>query len=92
MEFLQQALSIAFVFGLLGVMFWVLRGKLRPGALYWPGRAGANRQLESIDRLMLTPQHSVHLIRAGGKEVLLSTHPQGCTVISEAPSQKAMGA
>ena len=52
-----------------------LPGAMRP--------AGRGRSLESVERLALTPQHSLHLVRIGGREVVVATHPQGCALLTE---------
>ncbi len=36
------------------------------------------RPLERMDRLALTPQHMLHLVRVQGREWVVATHPQGC--------------
>ena len=86
MELFQQLSSVALVFLLLGGLLWLARrqGKLNPfGALQ------AGRKLESVERLVLTPQHSLHLVRVGGQELLVATHPQGCTLLTESRASKA---
>lgn len=84
---LRQALSVLLVFSLLGLALWKLR---RPGtALRSPwrgpwGKTGAStRALETVERLALTPQHMLHLVRVQGREVVVATHPQGCTVLAD---------
>jgi flagellar biogenesis protein FliO len=78
---LRQALSVLLVFSLLGLALWKLR---RPGFAFHPPwrrpRASA-RSLETIERLALTPQHMLHLVRVQGREVVVATHPHGCTVL-----------
>jgi flagellar biogenesis protein FliO len=75
---LRQALSLLLVFTLLGLTLW----KLRRGGSLIPNRAAKKtRSLEAAERLALTPQHAIHLIRVHGREVLVATHPQGCTLI-----------
>jgi flagellar biogenesis protein FliO len=46
------------------------------------------RSLEALERLALTPQHSLHLVRIGGREVVVATYPQGCVLLTE----RALGA
>ena len=49
-------------------------------------KAEESRRLASLDRLRLTPQHTLHLIRVGGQhDVLVATHPQGCSLLVGAP-------
>jgi hypothetical protein len=45
----------------------------------------------AVERLALTPQHTLHLVCIHGREVLLATHPQGCSAITTV-AERAMGA
>ena len=76
----QQILSVLLVLGLLGGLLWLLRNK---GMAFSRGsaRRKAGRHLESIARLPLTPQHSVHLVRVSDHAVLLALSPSGCTLV-----------
>lgn len=85
MEILRQVFSVVLVFGLLGGGLWTLR---RGGRLSLRGPARKNRSLESIERLALTPQHCLHLVRIGEREVLIATHPHGCAALAEAGGGK----
>jgi flagellar biogenesis protein FliO len=82
MDIARQSLAITFVFALLWLALWLLKrkGAIRP-------RLGKNhnapRRLESRDRLALSAQHSLHLIRAGEREMVLAVHPAGVTVVCE---------
>ena len=93
MEIARQMTGMMFVFALLGAALWAVR---RGGALSFgrvlrtPSRA---RSLESIERLALTPQHSLHLVRIGGREVVVATYPQGCALLTErGPGAEPCGA
>jgi flagellar biogenesis protein FliO len=71
------------VFALLGAAMWVLR---RGGRLGFGGGmriSGRGRALESVERLTLTPQHSLHLVKIGGREVVVATYPQGCALLTD---------
>lgn len=85
MEILRQALSVLLVFALLGAALWALRrrGSLALGQPWWRRAQGGSKSLQSIERLSLTPQHSLHLIRIDGRDLVVATHPQGCTVLTE---------
>jgi flagellar biosynthetic protein FliO len=76
----QQILAVLAVLGLLGGALWLLR---RRGLAYYRGPAARKsaRHLESIARLPLTPQHSVHLVRVADHAVLLALSPSGCTLV-----------
>jgi flagellar biogenesis protein FliO len=74
MEMVRQIASLVLVFSLLGFVLWKVKA-LRPG-LRKSGRA-----LQSIERLTLSPQHTLHLLRVNGRDLLLATHPHGCTAL-----------
>ena len=80
MDFGQQYLAVAAVLALLGAALWWLR---RSGYGIAAGCGRTGRQLEPLDRLALSPQHSLHLVRVGGSVVLLACSPGGCTLVRE---------
>ncbi len=43
--------------------------------------ASSARQLQTVERLALTPHHSLHLVRACGKDILIVVSPGGCEVL-----------
>lgn len=47
------------------------------------------RALETVERLALTTHHTLHILRLRDRELLVATHPQGCTLLDTAPTQKA---
>lgn len=77
-DLIRQVLAVLLVFAMLGAAVWKLRG----GPLTL-ARAGSPR-LASVGRIVLTPQHAVHLIRIDGHEFAVATHPQGCSILSDA--------
>lgn len=93
MDVLRQVFSVLLVFSLLGAVLWLLR---RGGRISFQGLAarralGNSRSMIAVERLQLTPQHTLHLVCIHGREVLVATHPQGCSVIT-AVAERAMGA
>jgi flagellar biogenesis protein FliO len=76
----QQILAIFLVLGLLAAALWLLRSR---GLAHYrgPARRKSARHLESIARLPLAPQHSVHLIRVSDHAILLALSPSGCTLV-----------
>jgi hypothetical protein len=50
-------------------------------ALKSPGTA-----MERVGRLALTPQHTLHLVRIQGRDMIVATHPQGCSVVQPSPT------
>lgn len=87
MDIARQALSILLVFALLGLMLWKLRavGRAGIGAGFWNRARSGARSLESVERLALTPQHALHLVRMNGRELVVATHPQGCSLLVKSP-------
>lgn len=73
-DVLRQLLALLLVFGLLGVAAWKLRRRDVVAR-------GSGPRLASRARLALSPQHAVHLLELDGREWLVATHPQGCTVM-----------
>jgi flagellar biogenesis protein FliO len=80
---LRQVLSVLLVFSLLGLALWKLRRRGGSAGSLWRRPAEDARALETVERLALTQQHALHLVRVYGREVLVATHPQGCTLLSE---------
>ena len=81
MEVIQQTLVVAFVLGLLGAAIYWLRGQ---GIARFNGkgivRAGA-RRMQTIERLPLSPQHSLHLVNVSGRVLLIAVSPGGCSLL-----------
>lgn len=73
-----QAVTAVFVVLALGATLYWLRTR---GVVSLKVAAGGQRQLQSIERLPLTPQHSLHLIRVAGRTVLIGVSPGGCSVL-----------
>jgi flagellar biosynthetic protein FliO len=84
---IQPLLAIALTLGTLGGLVWVLRRKgwaqVRLASLM--PKESRRGQLEVIDRLVLGPQHSLHLIRVGDRVVLIGLSPSGCNLLESAP-------
>jgi flagellar biogenesis protein FliO len=80
MDIVRQSLAITIVFALLWAALWLLK---RKGSLS-PGRTkGGPHPIELRGKLGLSAQHSLHLVRVGGRELLLGVHPSGFTVICD---------
>ena len=80
MELAQQIVMVLAVFALLGGLLWLLR---RRGAVTFSTRKAAGRRLEVLERIPLTPQHALHLVRISGKVVLIGTAPSACTLLDQ---------
>jgi flagellar biogenesis protein FliO len=46
--------------------------------------------IEQLDRMRLTPQHSIHLLRVDERSLLIAVHPHGITILQgdERPSSR----
>lgn len=89
MEMLQQFAGVVMVFGLLGAALFWLRQR---GLVHFPAAAQARRKggaLRSVERLVLSPQHTLHLVNLHNRSFLIAVWPNGCKLIE---SSAAMGA
>lgn len=77
MEPLQLITGVFVVVALGGMLYW-LRSR---GVLAFKVTTGGQKQLQSIERLPLTPHHSLHLIRVAGRTVLIGVSPNGCSLL-----------
>ena len=69
------------VFALLGGLLWF--SKRRGWAAFSTGarRGGNERRLEVLERVPLTAQHALHLVRVSDRTVLIATAPSSCTLL-----------
>jgi flagellar biogenesis protein FliO len=74
MDFVQPIAAIVLVLALLGGTLLLL--KKRGGA-----SVTASHWLEVVERVSLGPQHSLHLVRAGGRVMLVVTGPNSCHLV-----------
>jgi flagellar biogenesis protein FliO len=76
-----QLFAVAGVLMLLGCSLYFLRRKGIARFGFKNTRAASGPQLQSLERLPLTSQHSLHLIRVYGRIVLIAVSPGGCSVL-----------
>jgi flagellar biogenesis protein FliO len=89
MDEIQPILAVLFVLGLLGGTLYWLRAK---GLARFNGKGFARRdekQMRTLERLSLTPQHSLHLVSVAGRTLLIAVSPGGCTVVDGSSWQMA---
>ncbi len=98
MDVLRQVFSVLLVFSLLGAVLWLLR---RGGRISFRGfgkgfagtrTPGHTRSMVAVERMALTSDHTLHMVRFNGRDLLVATHPQGCTLVTEQVAERAMGA
>ncbi len=86
MEAFQQLWVVVVVLGVLCGGLWLLKRKgWAQTALRRTGEDGRPR-LEIVDRLPLTPQHSLHLVRWADRTLLIGLSPTGCNLLESTPS------
>ena len=81
MEEIQQVLGVVAVLALLGGALWWLRRKgLAQFNVRGPG-GGKTKSMKVVERLALTPQHSLYLVRVAGRTMLIAASPGGCSIL-----------
>ena len=85
MEWTHQIAAAAAVLALLGLTLWTLRR--RGIAIGVPGRSGAERRLQALERLALGPQHTLHLVRVESEVLVVACSPSGCALLGRAPAR-----
>jgi flagellar biosynthetic protein FliO len=79
MEMFNQIAAVVLVLGLTaGVAWWLRRRGALPAGL---PRKTAGKRLESLERLPLGPQQTLHLVRLGEKALLVAATPAGCALL-----------
>jgi flagellar biogenesis protein FliO len=92
MEMFEQLFAVAAVLGLLALAVWALKQKgwaRVSSRLSARGSQGDGPRLEVIDRLVLTPQHSLHLVRLADRTLLVGLSPNGCNLLETAPKEES---
>ena len=75
MDLLEQFASVASVLFLLAATVWLLKRK----SLIVPHRRGP-RQMEVVERVALSPQHTLALVRVNGALMLVGAGPGVCEI------------
>jgi flagellar biogenesis protein FliO len=82
MEIFTQAAAIVGVLVLLAGTLWALQ---RRGLAAFTMRPGPARRMQVVERLPLTTQHALHLVRVDGKVLIVASAPGGCTLLVDRP-------
>ena len=85
MEFGAQMIAAWLVVAVLGLLLWTFRRKGIVSPLGRLGKSG-QRRMEVVERLVLTPNHSLHLVRLADQIILVGVAPSGCTVMQNLPA------
>jgi flagellar biogenesis protein FliO len=81
MDIFRQLLGAGAVFSLLAALVWWTRRTAGLRIPAWPSRSGGGKRLEAMERLSLTPQHSVHLVRFRDQYLLIGVHGAGFSLL-----------
>lgn len=79
MDAMQQFGAVAVVLALLSATLWWLRRRGFSAAL--PRKANG-RRLQTLERLPLGPQHTLHLVRMEDETLLVACSPAGCVLLT----------
>ena len=85
MEMFQQLVTVMVILGVLCGGLWVLKRKGWAQTTLRRSRTDGYPRLEVIDRLSLTPHHSLHLVRFADRTLLVGVSPNGCNLLEYPP-------
>ncbi len=81
MDLLQSISAAGAVLVAMGLVLWFLQRK-GYAQIAMPGASGASsRRLQVLERVTLTPQHGLCLVRVEDRTILIATGPQSCAVL-----------
>lgn len=91
-QMIQQVVAICLVLGLLGGTLWLLRrkGLAKFNGIGIKGPKGA-KAMTVLERMPLTAQHSLHLVRVRDETILIGVSPSGCTQIASFTGDRERG-
>jgi flagellar biogenesis protein FliO len=81
MQLTEQIGMVLLVFALLGGLLWFAKRRGLASFPIGPRRGGNSRRLEVLERVRLSPQHALHLVRVAERTVLIATAPTSCTLL-----------
>ena len=83
----EQTAAVFVVLAILIATLWFLRQKgLATLKVSLPRKMARGSLLQVVERVSLTPQHSLHLVRLGDRVLLVGVSPTGCTGIDSFPA------
>jgi len=91
LELFPQLFAVVFVLAVLVLAARWLARRGHAAPLGWnKAPKDPSLKLERVDRLALTPQHSIHVVRFGGRLLLVSCQPGGVSLLAETPQDRAV--
>ncbi len=92
MDAVRPVLSVLFVLGMMFAAAWWLRRANGASGVGFFRMASNTRTMRVLERLPLTPQHSLVLVEFPNEKLLLGIHPAGVTIIRSEPADPAQRA
>lgn len=86
MDAIQPLAAVVLVLALLGGVLALLR---RRGVVSFDSRP-ASRRMVVVERVALGPQHALHLVRTGGRLLLVATAPGSCQLLDHSAEREEM--
>jgi flagellar biogenesis protein FliO len=78
MDLLQGiTIAVLVIMALAGTLFLLQRR----GWVRTAGLPGVPKRLQAIERVALTPHHSLHLVRVDDRVVVVASAPAGCSLL-----------
>ena len=84
MEMFEQLSIVTVILGILCGSVWLLKRKGFAQTTMRRRHSDGQPRLEVVDRLMLTPHHSLHLVRLADRTLLVGLSPNGCNLLETA--------
>jgi len=83
MDILQPMAAVVLVLALLGgSLFWLRKRGAAAFSFSRLSTAGP-RRMQVLERLPLGPQHALHIVRVGGRAVVVATAPTSCQLLCD---------
>jgi flagellar biogenesis protein FliO len=86
-EIYRQFAGVSLVLAVLAAALWLAK---RRGLARWNfSTGGGSRVVTVLERISLTPQHTLHVLVVDGRRLLLTSSPSSCQLITELPAGDA---
>jgi len=86
MDVIEPFATVCFVLAILGGALFLLK-KRGAASFRFPGMSSSGpRRMEVLERVSLGPHHALHMVRLGGRCVVIATAPSACQLLCDAPA------
>ncbi len=80
MDLIQPLAAVVLVMALLGGLLFMLKRR-GVASFHLPGPIPSPRRLQVLERVPLTAQHALHLVKAEDRILLIATSPDACQIL-----------